>query len=433
MSIVSLLLALCLVLPQEENLRDLSGMSEEDAVAIVDGTPLDPSNKQFKKLLYRTGTVDPSVLRQWAKRSKDVSQEQLASAPEQFRFHPFSMDAKVNSIHRFAYSKEDARDFLSGFYFADCQTHNGTKFALVSRSSVASWPLNQELPKPQSIQFDSFYLGNQSIELSEGNAIASRPVFIARRFAWRPDEESAELKVDATKVALAKSGVDISLLDIVKSRKGKSIGNRESVCYWQMLAACKNAPTKSSPPIGFTAMLQKPIESVGKAASVQGRVRQCVPIKVTSSEAAELLGTDTCYQLTIFPNLSGRPIQVATREGEPEVYSNAFPVTVCTLNLPPGLDSETVVGKTYQFSGFFYRIWSYPSERTENSGLDNQPSPLMMAHTLTNVKSTSGQLQTLLAAILLAMAIAVGFVIWFVFRSKKSETRSELPDQIEAW
>jgi hypothetical protein len=180
-------------------------------------------------------------------------------------------------------------------------------------------------------------------------------------------------------------------------------------------------------------MLQKPIESVGKKASVQGRVRQCVPVKVTSPEATQLLGTDTWYQLTIFPNLKGRPIQVATREGTPEVYQNAFPVTVCVVTLPQGFDSESIVGSVFQFSGYFYRIWSYPSERTENSDLDGQPSPLIMASIVQKVKSTRGQLQTFLGAVLLAMAIAVGFVGWYVFRARKQTSRDDLPDQIESW
>ena len=67
-----LLLVLCFALPQEEDLRDLSGMSAQDAASIKDNEALDPSNAQFKKLLYRTGTVDAIVLRQWSARSKDV-------------------------------------------------------------------------------------------------------------------------------------------------------------------------------------------------------------------------------------------------------------------------------------------------------------------------------------------------------------------------
>lgn len=435
MSFTFLLLALssCLLLPQGEDLRELSGLSESDAAAIEDNQTLDPSGAQFKKLLYRTGTVDGGVLRQWAKRSKDTTVEQVAADPAAFRFHPFSMDVKADSVHRFDFAPEDAKDFLSGFYIANCQTKTGEEFILISRSSVSSWPLNENLPQPQKISFDGFFVGKLAIKLGQLETSA-RPVFVARRFAWYPDQENESLKIDAAKVALAKAGVDISLLDIVKSRKGEPIGNRESICYWQMLAACKSVqPVDSADRIDFATMLRSPLDSVGKFASVQGRVRQCVPVKLTSPDAMELLGTDTWYQLTIFPDLDGRPIEVGTR-GDPEVYKNAFPVTVCAVELPEGYDSESIVGNTFQYNGFFYRIWSYPSERTESrEDLAGQPSPLMMASSMVKVKSTTGQLQTLLGSVLLAMALAVGFVVWFVSRAKKTKPRSELPDQIEAW
>lgn len=434
MKFAALLVVFCFWMPQEEDLRNLSGMSDEDSAAVKDNEAFDASNAQFKKLLYRTGTVDGTVLRKWAARSKDVSVDQVATDPSSHRFHPFSLNVKANSIHRFDFAPEDARDFLSGFYFANCETKDGTDFVLVSRSSVASWPTNQKLSQPQQIDFTGFFLGNLSIEFDQDNDSRSRPVFVTRRFAWHPDRESSELQVDAAKVALAKAGVDISLLDIVKSRKGKPIGNRESTCYWQMLAACKTAlPTDSKDRIDFPTMLRSPIDSVGKAATIRGRVRQCVPVKVTSPEAIELLGTDTWYQLTIFPDLDGRPIEVGKRNGGSEVYNNAFPVTVCAVNLPQGFDFESIVGNTFQYNGFFYRIWSYPSERTEKSGLAGQPSPLIMASSMVKMKSSSSQLETMLGAILVAMAVAIGFLGWFVFRSKKSAPRIELPDQIKSW
>ena len=436
MSIAGILLVvvLSILLPQEEDLRALSGMSEQDLAAMSDGEALDPSNDQFRKLLYRTGTVDGAVLHRWSARSKDVSMDQLSADPAAFRFHPFSMDVQVNSIRRFKFAPEDAKDFLSGFYYANCQADQGTDFVLISRSSIASWQATEQLAQPQQIRFDGFYLGNLSVELNQESGISARPVFIARRFAWYPEQENESLRVDAAKVALAKAGVDISLLDIVKSRKGKTIGNRESTCYWQMLAACKTVDAiNPESRIGFATILRSPIDSVGKAASVRGRVRQCVPVTVTSAEAMELLGVDTFYQLTIFPDLNGRPIEVGTRDGDPEVYQNAFPVTVCTLELPDGYDFESIVGSTFQCDGFFYRIWSYPSERTEDSSLAGQPSPLIMASSMLKVESSSGQLKTMLGVILLTMFVAIGFIGWIVHRSRRPVSRTDLPEKIEAW
>ncbi|QEG24723.1 hypothetical protein [Mariniblastus fucicola] len=433
MNVLLLLLVFALI-PQGEDLRELSGLSQEDAASTTDTDSFDPLNPQFKKLLYRTGTVDSAVIREWVTNESTEAISSFATNPADHRFHPVSIDAKVKSIRRFDYPPEQARNFLSGFYVADCENEKGESFALISRSSVASWPVKQSLEEPQSIRFDGFFFASKSVALIGETDSTPIPILVTRRFSWHPERTYAELGVDAAKVALANSGVDISLLDIVKSRKGKSIGSRETVCFWQMLAASKNVRLPADVDrVDFSTMLRSPIESVGSAASVQGRVRQCVPVKVSDPEAVSLLGTDTWYQLTIFPDLKGRPIQVATRDGEHEVYQNAFPVTVCVLNLPAGLNQESIVGNVFLCDGFFYRIWAYPSERTDDSGLYGQPSPLVMASSLTEIESTAGQLQTMLGAMLLAMAIAIGFVGWFVFRSKKAVTRDELPDKIDTW
>ncbi len=430
-----------ITLAQEEDLRELSGMTQQDLDATKDLQSFNPSNTQFKKLLYRTGTVDPVILRQWAVRTKETSLaktalEKVALAPQQHRFHPFSLEASALSVQRYDFSDDDARDFLSGFFIALCEAKDGTKFTLLSRSSISTWPKNEKLPTPQPIQFDGFFLGN----LSLGSVLKNKddenvqPVFVARRFAWHPQQADESLGVDDAKVALANGGVDIALLDVVKARKGKSIGTREATCFWQMMAACKKTkPIELPNRIDFETMLREPLKSVGKAASIQGRVRQCVPVKVTSSKAIELLGTDTWYQLTVFPDLDGRPIQVATRDGDPEVYRNAFPVTVCVLDLPDGYNGSSITGNTFQFDGFFYRIWAYPSERTEKSGLDGQPSPLIMASSIRIVESTSGQLRTLLTAVLMSIAIAIAVIGWFVFRTRKSAARTELPEKIQTW
>ena len=145
------------------------------------------------------------------------------------------------------------------------------------------------------------------------------------------------------------------------------------------------------------------------------------------------MGTDTWYLLSVFPDLDGRPIRVPTRDGDPEVYRNAFPVTVCVLDLPESYDQDSIIGNTFVCDGFFYRIWAYPSERTDKSKLDNQQSPLIMASVMTKVESTGGQLQMLLVAILFSIAIAIAAIGWFVFRTKKSAPLTELPEKIEAW
>lgn len=414
-----------------DDLRELSGLSDADSAAIIDDSELDPGITAFKKLLYRTGTVDASVLAAWASRSKEIPISAISSRPKEYRFFPFAISAEAVSVERFDFSKEDAKDFLRGFFIVECISKDGQPFAIISRSTVTTWPINEPIANPQQIEADGFFLGN--LKVGNTNSDTAVPVFVARRFAWWPVETDDSLGVDANTIALAAAGVDIAMLDTVKARKGEQIGTREAACFWQLLSACTKVTPQGIARVDFATMLREPLDSVGKAAAVQGRIRQCVPVKVTSPEAVELLGTDTWYQLTIFPNLDGRPIRVATREGEPEVYTNAFPVTACTLTLPSDMTAESIVGNSYLFDGFFYRIWSYPSERTEDSNLEGQPSPLIMASSMSLIESTSDQLQMFLVALLASIVIAVVAIGWFVLRTKKETPRRELPDKIGKW
>ena len=422
---------------QDEDPRKISGLNYQDIGAMEELDTFDPSNEQFKKLLYRTGTVDPLVLRQFASLTKKITFPAVIDAPEEHYFYPFELETTVLSVHRFDFDREDARDFLSGFYIALCKSKDGNRFYLLTRSTVSTWPLNETLPNPQPIRFKGFFFAKLKPGRGfqpNGNETGALPIFVAKRFEWHPYQANEALGVDDSMVALSNAGVDISLLDFVKARNGKSIGARESTCYWQMLAACKALePNPADKRIDFASMLTKPLENVGKRATITGRVRQCVPVKVTAPEAVELLGTDTWYQLSVFPDLDGRPIRVPTRDGDPEVYRNAFPVTVCILDLPESYDQDSIIGNTFVCDGFFYRIWAYPSERTDKSKLDNQQSPLIMASVMTKVESTGGQLQMLLVAILFSIAIAIAAIGWFVFRTKKSAPLTELPEKIEAW
>jgi len=432
---IALMLAAMLAVSQEDKPQDLAGMLPDDVAAMTETTSLTPSDTQLRKLIYRTGTVDPFVFRQWGQRQEGVSLQQVVENPEQYRLFPFSIEANVTSIHRFDFSKEEAKEFFSGLYFAKCETSDGVPFILVSRSSVKSWPKDTPLTEPQSVQFNAFFWGNVGLDFGEQFSSDAMPVFVAKRFAWHPQQESESLNVDASQVTLSKAGVDISLLDVVKSRRSQPIGVREGVCFWQMLSACDQQGMEvPKPRIGFPDMLRDPIKNVGKATSIRGRVRQCVPVKVTDPDVLELLGTDTWYQLTVFPDLDGKPVRVGVRDGDAEVYQNAFPVTVCVVKLPTGFDTQSIVGQVFQYSGFFYRIWSYPSERTEKSDLDGQPSPLMMAASILKVESTVGQLRTLLSAVLLAIGMAVAFLCWYGFKMRRQAKPSEeLPEKIELW
>ena len=296
------IIALCLLLVcsndvQDDNLRDLSGLSESDVFAITDDQELEPGNIQFRKLLYRTGTVDSDVLAQWSARTENTTLTQYSQSPEQFRFYPVSISGNANIVERFDFSAKDAKDFLKGFFVVRCKSgSDDSEFIVVSRSTVSTWPLDEKLVTPQPIIANGFFLGNLSI-----GSQPAMPVFVARRFSWFPTTESTELEVNASLLALSEAGVDVALLDTVRARKGQPIGVRESNCFWQILSATRSVDFAAAKRIDFASMLGDPVRHVGNAASIQGRIRQCTPVKVTEDNARAMLGTDTWYQLTIFP------------------------------------------------------------------------------------------------------------------------------------
>ena len=446
---------------EDEKAIELSGLSTSDSWEVDDFQPLDPSGTTFRKLLYRIGQVSNKSLKQWQHYSAEIDAAGLAADTRRARFRVFNRSGKATRVYRFDFSKEDAKDFLKGFFVVICEDENGAPFAIVSRSSIVGWSRMPKLESPQPIQFQGFFYGyvesgvdgdqrtilkiekrktgfaNGKPAEGEDRSVTSSnsmPVFIAKRFSWFPEQADSTLKVDASKIALARCGVDIGLLDIVRSKSGKPIGASEADCFWQMLAGCQKLDPenpKIKNRISFASMLGDPLDSIGQAATVQGRVRQCVPVKATDPNVVSLLNTDTYYQLTVFPDLDGRPIHVSGKDGTVEVYKQAFPVTACLTTLPSEFNAESIVGETFKFDGFFYRMWVYPSERTDASSLDGQPSPLVMVSQSTLVKSTSDQLGIFVTCLVFAMLLAIVCVSWFVLRSKSKSPSLDLPDRIE--
>lgn len=441
---------------ETERAIELSGLSSSESWEVEDFQPIDPSDATFRRLLYRTGQVSAASLNQWKDYSADIAFDMLAAEPRRSRFRVLEFSGMAKRVYRYAFSKEDAKDFLSGFFVVICENEAGRPFAIISRSSISSWPRDELLDVPQPIKFQGFFFGcfetkldptgrvcvaiekretgfaaSQPTDDKKVSSADSMPVFIAKRFSWQPTQINAALGVDESEISLAENGVDIGLLDLVRAKSGKPISEAESNVFWQMLSASRTAETAATDRISFAEILGDPVSRVGKAAAIQGRVRQCVPVKITDPKPISQLGSDTWFQLTVFPDLAGRPIHVNGKDGAVEVYRNAFPVTVCMPRLPAGFDANSIVDQSFYFDGFFYRMWVYPSERTDDSALSGQPSPLIMADRTQLIESTGDELSLFIGAIVLAMLLLVGFVSWFVFRSRKMGSRPDLPDRIE--
>jgi hypothetical protein len=441
---------------------ELSGLSASETFEVDDGLPIMPEDPILKRLLYRIGKTSAGNLNQWARYAADVDWKSLAEQPRGFRFWVFHRTGKVKTVIPFRYSEDSDDDLLKGFYVAYCESGSGDPFVVITRSTCVSWPLDEVFESPQSIAFSGFFyaqieLEDERLKLelrskseveqadnvdsddatteADGNAV---PVFIANRLAWYPDSVQTSLGVDESRVALAKAGVDIGQFDYVRKENSKPLGSRDSDCFFQMLGAVKSlgagVPEHKT---SFVGLMNEPIESIGKAVSIEGRVRQCVPVKIQSDDTKQATGLDGYFQVTLFPDLDGQKIVVSNPNGEDQVFRR-FPVTVCLTELPDGLTPAEMEGKQIALQGFFYRFWSYVSERANQDGVAGQVSPLVIASQTKVFASSQGQLNLFLGGLLFAMIVGMCLLGWYYsYQRHRGSDRTdaipqdELPEKLD--
>ena len=442
---------------------ELSGFSVSEAYDLEAGYPLDLSDRQLMKLLFRCGKVSNGNFEKWSRFADEVSWQQLNDEPQRFRFWTFKRPLRLNYLSLLRFPEQIASDELKGVYLAKCVNDVGQEVYLVTRSAPRKLTLNQSLDQP--ISFSGFFYNNVAVEpegelvmadiaddVAEGVPTAesssqSAPLFIANRFSWHPEATNKTLGVTASQVELASRGVDIGLLDFVAKQNSKALSKYDSDAFYQMLAAANSVqPTAefdetkpATPAISFTELMSAPTSHFGSAIVLSGRLRQCVPIEIVDADRQALVGADRYYQVSLFPNLKGRDV-VVRASGEESIKFEQFPVTVCFLELPAGMTVEQLEGRPAQVTGNFYRFIKYQSKVASDAGQSGQISPLVMASHLDVAAPTMTAegvdllMRVLLIGILLTVAAGVAYG-FFKDRKKRSRLVAEgedpLPEKID--
>ena len=429
---------------------ELSGLSVSETFQVPDHRPLNLSNPVFRKLFYRAGQTSPSNMKAWSQLSIAATTEQWLQQPGKFRFQVYSGIATANSIEKVDL-EFGTEGFAKSVYVAHCKDEQGKPGAIVLRQPIGSWPLDEALPAPQRIRYHGFFLGSfqsddQRLVVEEkpdadeeppaDETALSVPVLIANRIQWIPDKTSASPEVTPSMVELANQGVDVSKLhDTVRRYSAKPLGKRETGVFYDMMAAAANSESLPEDAISFAEFMRSleknPRGFIGNAIEIKGRVKQCVPVIVDDEATREKLGNSKWYQATVFPELE-KSIAIKNPKGEDEIY-DSFPVTLCLTRLPEGLSTETIVGKSFRFDGYYYRIWIYPSERTDKSGLAGQVSPLVMVSSLKEIQANKSQLDLFIGALVGVMLLGIVAVAFFVARSRRPvpADAEPLPDVID--
>lgn len=429
---------------------ELSGLSVSETFEVPDHRPLNLANPIFRKLFYRVGQTSSKNLDTWSRLSIAASREQFLQQPGQYRFQVYSGTAVAESIRKIAI-KNGTEGFANAVYVAHCKDENGAPIAILLRQPIGAWPLDEPLQTPQRIQYQAFFLGSfqsddeglvaeervdDTDEPAAGAPADSIPVLVTNRIRWQPEKASTSPLVTPSMVELANQGVDVSKLhDTVRRYSAKPLGKRETDVFHEMMIAATNSSSRPDDAIDFPALMRglekDPRGLIGTAVGIKGRIKQCVPVVISDKELSKKLGTQKWYQATVFPDME-KAIVIKNPNGEDEVYSS-FPVTLCLTRLPAGDGPESMVGKSFRFSGYYYRIWIYPSERTDNSGLAGQVSPLFMVSSLQQIQADKSQLDLFIGALVGIMLLGVIAVSFFVARSRRPvRTDAEpLPDVID--
>ena len=456
---------------------ELSGFSASEAYDLQAGDPLDLSDGQLIKLLFRSGKVSQGNFEKWSRFADEVAWQQLNAAPQRFRFWTFKRALRLKYLSQLRFPKQVASDELKGVYLAKCVNGAGQDVYLITRSAPGKLTLNQSLDQP--ISFSGFFYNNVAVggggELTvldidkdvaddgddeedvddvpddddrtgESKSVGV-PLFVANRFSWYPTTTNAAMDVSASQVELAERGVDIGVFDLVRKQNSKVLSKYDSDAFYQMLAAANSdqpaagqGQTKSGvSTISFTELMSAPTSHFGDAIAMSGRLRQCVPIEIVDAERKASVGADRYYQVSLFPNLKGRDVVVRTSREE-SIKFQQFPVTVCFLKLPEGMTAKQLEGRPAKVTGNFYRFIKYQSKVASEAGQSGQISPLVMARHLnvaaptTTAEGVDLLMRMLLIGILLAVAATVAYGI---LKDRKKRNRlivageDTLPEKID--
>ncbi len=463
---------------------ELSGISVSAAYDLQAGAPLDLSDTQLMKLLFRCGKVSRGNFEKWSRFADDVSWQQLREVPQRFRFWTFRRKLQLNQLSQIRFPEQIATDELKGVYLAKCVNDAGQEVYLIARSAPRKLTLNQSLDQP--ISFSGFFYNNVAVgndgglvisdlagermgaaedttdEVKDGEQIAESgsavvPLFIANRFAWHPTATHAAMGVTASQVELASHGVDIGLFDFVRRQNSKVLSKFDADAFYQMLAAANSLETLGRETLGretlvketlaeedpaeedpalvgnvtldasaisFTDLMSAPTRYFGDAIALSGRLRQCVPIQIVDADRQRLVGLERYYQVSLFPDLKGRAVVVRSSEEE-SIKFDQFPVTVCLPRLPAGMTADQLEGRPAKVIGHFYRFIKYQSQITAEAGQSGQVSPLVMASRLEVVPpSTSAAGVDLLMRVLLivTLTIVAGSVAYSLLKDRNKRS-----------
>ncbi len=418
---------------QDANPTDLSGFESNELYDVDDETPLTTDESLLIRTLYRATRTSQKSFRQFQQYSEALTPKNLLEEPQESRFYVFQRKAIASKVARVEIPSGSATEGFSHFWMVAANL-DGSPVLIASHTVPREWSQMKTLNEP--IEFTGFFYGIKSLSQFR-NDDQSVPVFVTNRLSWFPGASSETS--DSYKL-LSKLGVDMGMLDVVRSNHGKSLSSDESEYFYQLMKAAKKTgedPSllENAKPVGFLDLLQDPRGMLGQTCEIEGNVRRVIPVPL-SRERQALLGIEQFYEMDIFVSLTDLPsIKVTNAAGEKIEYKDRFPVTIHVPELSGPI--EEYRHKRIKIQGFYYRFWNFQSEFTKELGAERgQMCPIVIGFAPRIVKSSTRLLDWILTMGTGVFVVALGGLIWYLRRSDQNLTSplkrlDELPEKIQ--
>ena len=451
----------------QETPAELSGFDQSETLSIEDGDELRASDSNLVRLLYRAAKTSDQNFARYSKLNRDVTLEQLNADPRGRRLHVIRMRGRAKSVKAILKSEVGGQQApeIHPFCLVSFDAPSGEEFFVaVPAKRTSRGGFNVNVPRAwlkqsaldELAEFDGYFLAKFDARKLQGKANDSEsralPVFVANKIKWFPDKTNAALAIHQDHVLLAKHGVDLAQRDIAAKNNNRLMQADEGTYFYQMMRATRVVQQNeiSEEAIGFQKLLQSPGASLGRAVQFSGRVRRVTKAQVTNPLQQRLLGADHYFVLDVFIPLTDSKVVVNTKQtltgdeqsndatSPPSItYDNRFPVTVCVANLP--CDAKQLEKQNVDVSGFFFRLWNYPSAFVEQENAGGQVCPLVVGLTPVIVESGAEQGRAFLQQVLFgAAALLLLFGVLAIWYLKLSDRKvgsamkkgDALPDKI---
>lgn len=241
-------------------------------------------------------------------------------------------------------------------------------------------------------------------------AVGGRAAVIATTgLAWYPQVPEGEAADDLALLSL--HGFDVSLMDTVGRLNGKPLLPADQAAFYGMLRAATSVGEQSPPPpparrVDAGDLLKHAADNFGKRVRLPCQLVRVTKVWTDAPEARDLLGNSHYWQIDALGDLGNLMIRMEAGDAseEPVIFENRYPISIVAMELPPFLRALVVGGDSEAFveadvalltrqvivEGFFYRLWSYHSDRMRGHGDGKQVGPLLVASLLLDAEPARG-------------------------------------------